>query len=206
MGLTSNVVPNGPILSAWGNETRDRALQVFVSAAERGTQWPTPPEGAHSYLRDTDSIYVFNGTAWVWAAGAPLGARLSITGSVNIPDASAYQVAWNAAPWNNGMTTTLGGDAGITVVEAGIYLMTCNVIYNYNGSNALNRMSLTVNGAQTGGDVAAMMAAAGTLGLGLSIANQMSLAAGDKVRTIMAQGSGNAAGISTASHLSLVRQ
>ena len=74
MGLTANVVANTPILSAWGNEIRDRSVQNFASAAERASQWVAPPEGAVSYLRDVDLLSFWNGTAWLDFAAASTGA------------------------------------------------------------------------------------------------------------------------------------
>lgn len=73
MGLTANVVPGAPILSAWGNEVRDRSVQVFANAAERTSQWVAPPEGACSYLRDVDTFEVMNGTAWRLPWALPWG-------------------------------------------------------------------------------------------------------------------------------------
>lgn len=64
MGLTANVVAEAPILSAWGNEIRDRTIQNFATAAERAAQWTAPPEGAASYLRDVDRLEIYDGTSW----------------------------------------------------------------------------------------------------------------------------------------------
>jgi hypothetical protein len=65
MGLTANVVANTPILSTWGNELRDRSVQVFATVAERSAQWPTPPNGAVSWITATLTLHVFNGAVWV---------------------------------------------------------------------------------------------------------------------------------------------
>lgn len=65
MGITANVVADAPILAAWGNEIRDRTVQVFASVAERSAQWTAPPEGAFSYIRDVDQVHIFDGTGWV---------------------------------------------------------------------------------------------------------------------------------------------
>lgn len=73
MGLTPNVVAGAPILSAWGNEVRDRSVQVFANAAERTAQWVAPPEGAASYLRDVDTMEVYHGTAWRLPWAMPWG-------------------------------------------------------------------------------------------------------------------------------------
>lgn len=205
MALTADVVANTPILSTWGNETRNRALQVFATIAERTAQWPAPPTGAHSYIVANKSVYLYDGAAWVWMAGAPLGARLTIVGTVNVPNANPWVVAFNTVSFVNGATTATGAAAGITVSETGIYLVTLNVIWNYNGADALSRLSITVDGAIAGG-AAGMWPGPGTVGTGLMVANQLSLTAGQKVAGLLVQGSGNAAPVSTDSHLAVVRQ
>jgi len=205
MGITPNVVANTPILSTWGNETRDRAMQVFATIAERSSQWPTPPNGAHCFVTATGSVYVYAGGAWVWMAGTPLGARLTMVGAVSVPNASPYTVAWDTVSWNNGTTTATGGSAGITVLETGIYLVTANVILSYNGASAMSRLQLQVNGVASG-DTAVQMVGTATIGLGLTIAHTLSLTAGQKVSTLNSQGSSNAAAIRSDSHLAVTRQ
>lgn len=65
MGFTANVVDGNIILAAWGNEVRDRTLQVFATEAERDAQWAAPPNGAHCVTADTYVIWVREGSAWV---------------------------------------------------------------------------------------------------------------------------------------------
>lgn len=65
MGLTANVVANTPILSGWGNEIRDRTVQNFTSATQRSSQWPSPPDGAVSWLADINALQVYDGTTWL---------------------------------------------------------------------------------------------------------------------------------------------
>jgi hypothetical protein len=64
MALTPNVASAAPITSAWGNEIRDRSVQVFASAAARAAAWTSPPEGAVSYLADVDALDFWTGSAW----------------------------------------------------------------------------------------------------------------------------------------------
>ncbi len=92
MAKTPDVVDGGIIQSSWGNEIRNRTIQVFASAAERASQWPTPPRGAISYLNDVGNLWVHNGTAWgifpvndlVSSAGATFtGSVRLINGTIN---------------------------------------------------------------------------------------------------------------------------
>lgn len=41
-----------------------KLVMVFNSATDRSTRLSAPTEGMLSYLKDTDSYYFFNGTAW----------------------------------------------------------------------------------------------------------------------------------------------
>jgi hypothetical protein len=53
----------------------DQAVMVFNDAAARDTAIPSPIEGMVVYLKDTDGLLSYSGTAWVPAAsGASLGA------------------------------------------------------------------------------------------------------------------------------------
>ena len=128
-----------------------------------------------------------------------------MSGAVNIPSGAGWQVAWDVVSWNNGMTTTTGGSAGITIIEPGIYMVTADVIWSYNGATAVSRVDINVDGAFAGSGCSTM-SGAGTLGLGVTIANQLQLAAGQKVTVLVAQGSGNSAPVRSDSHLAVVRQ
>lgn len=104
MGLTANVVAGAPVLSTWGNEIRDRTVQPFASAAERSAQWPTPPEGATSYLRDLDVFQVYDGTVWR-TPGKPYAQTIRIAG-----DLSLNSAAW--ATVNTSLDLVVAATAG----------------------------------------------------------------------------------------------
>lgn len=65
MGFTPNVVDGDIILASWGNQIRDRTVQVFATVGERDTQWPSPPEGAMCYVTATGSWYVRGASQWL---------------------------------------------------------------------------------------------------------------------------------------------
>jgi hypothetical protein len=71
MGYIADVVANTPIAATWGNSIRNRVVMDFASAAERSSQWASPPEGALSYLRDVDQIYYYSGSAWIQLSAVP---------------------------------------------------------------------------------------------------------------------------------------
>jgi hypothetical protein len=67
----------GEILTAANVNTNlmDQAVMSFAGTAARGSAIPSPSEGMVSYLADSDSLSVYNGSSWIPAAsGATLGA------------------------------------------------------------------------------------------------------------------------------------
>jgi hypothetical protein len=58
------VAPGTTIASAWGNTTFDQTMQTYASAADRTNQWPTPNEGALSFLVDSHTPFIFRSGAW----------------------------------------------------------------------------------------------------------------------------------------------
>ena len=63
MALTAQPVPGNTILAAWGTEIRNRAIQVFGSAAEANT-WAAP-NGSVAFTTDTYRFRVRIAGAWV---------------------------------------------------------------------------------------------------------------------------------------------
>ena len=74
------------IASAWGNTTYDQTMQTFASAADRTNQWPSPNEGALSFLVDSHTAFLFRSGAW---HGLPMGFRASGTGPASQTDYQA---------------------------------------------------------------------------------------------------------------------
>jgi hypothetical protein len=61
----ANVVSGNTITSSWGNAIRDRTVQRYATAAARTSGHPSPVEGDLSYLQDSNTLWYYNGTAWV---------------------------------------------------------------------------------------------------------------------------------------------
>lgn len=103
MALTPNVVAGAPILSAWGNEIRDRTVQRFASAAARTSGWVAPPVGASSVLDDTPGVvWVYTGTTWLAQDWNAAWGIIAITGAitqVNSANAVTVDVAGAALTW-----------------------------------------------------------------------------------------------------------
>lgn len=69
----------------------DQIVAVYASAAARTAGWPTPPNGAVSYLQDhPGQLYVYNGTAWILAGSGAEIAHYEQATDVGIPGALSY--------------------------------------------------------------------------------------------------------------------
>lgn len=86
MSKTLDVVAGNIIDDAWGNEIRDRTLQVFASTAERDSQWPTVPNGAVCLTVDTYTRWIRRGGIW-----EPMWPRVtgSVVGSSTLANSTA---------------------------------------------------------------------------------------------------------------------
>lgn len=65
MAQIPDVAPNTPIASTWGNQIRDRTVAVFATTAERAAAITAPKLGQLAYIDATDTVTIYNGTAWV---------------------------------------------------------------------------------------------------------------------------------------------
>jgi hypothetical protein len=48
-----------------------RLVGTYVNATDRNTKVTAPLEGQYAFLKDTDTLTVWNGTAWVTAFATP---------------------------------------------------------------------------------------------------------------------------------------
>jgi len=64
MGLTPDVAAGTLIQSSWGNEIRNRTVQVFATVTERNN-WIAPPHGAIAVTTDTNTVWQRTATTWV---------------------------------------------------------------------------------------------------------------------------------------------
>lgn len=51
----------------------DQTIMVFAGTAERGSAIPSPSEGMHVYLQDTNAFEYWDGSAWQSQAGGGAG-------------------------------------------------------------------------------------------------------------------------------------
>lgn len=100
MTKTPDVVPMTGITSAWGNEIRNRTVQVFATASERDAQWPSPPPGAHCVTTDTGTRWAYIGGGW--RALTQINTASFGSGDVNYSAAGSQTLitaSYGAVPW-----------------------------------------------------------------------------------------------------------
>ena len=72
MSEMPDVISGETITSEWGNDIRDRTVQRYATVAARTASMPTPVEGDLSYLQDSNTVHVYNGSTWVKLAPVPV--------------------------------------------------------------------------------------------------------------------------------------
>jgi len=65
----------GEVLTAANVQTylMDQVIPVFADATARDAAITSPAEGQHCFLKDTDALQYYTGSAWVAAGGASVG-------------------------------------------------------------------------------------------------------------------------------------
>lgn len=120
MAKTTDVVAGGSILSAWGNEVRDRTVQVFASAGERDA-WAAP-EGSVCFQTDVSHMYVRRSGVWTYVSDRklPWATNVKQAGNVLASSGTVYadlsrngdrvsgELVWTAA--TNGFVGTVTVD------------------------------------------------------------------------------------------------
>jgi len=108
MTKTVDVVAGQNTLAAWGNEIRDRTIQVFATTTERDSAYPIPNRGQCCYVASNDlneGFWTYDGTAWrppwntAWGYWAGLiDTSANYTGVVAEQDVTASSVSWTPVP------------------------------------------------------------------------------------------------------------
>jgi len=113
----------------------NQSVATFASSAERASAYPSPPEGALTFLRDTDRLEVWRGAAWELPANIPRGEAAALVKTVN---AEVWQPEGDCA-------CTLGP---ITLPAGRIYHLQLNTLIILPGINESLSVFLTHNGAK----------------------------------------------------------
>jgi len=127
---------------------QDQVVQVYADSSARGSALGTAvAEGMASYVKDTDSFEVYDGTGWVPVSVDAAWVTAGTAGQILISNGTA-DPSWVAAE-----TTLTSGTSGFTAVSAGTAGLSYQpVSHNYiiNGAFDINQReftSTTTNGA-----------------------------------------------------------
>jgi hypothetical protein len=92
-----------------------QTVMVFANSAARTSAIASPQEGMVSYLKDTDAVEKYNGSAWVSIAGAaPSGLTLIKTQTIGTTVSSVTVTDAFSSTYDNYVITIAGGAASTT--------------------------------------------------------------------------------------------
>lgn len=100
----TTLVAGTTITASWANaNVRDQTIPVFASAASRDSAVTSPIEGMHAYTSDTNTLWFYTGSAWLFLKGPPPRFRLTggATGQTGVATATN-----TTATWANGTEVT----------------------------------------------------------------------------------------------------
>jgi hypothetical protein len=131
----------------------DQSVMTFGSATARDAAIDTPLEGQVTYLRDIDSLSVYNGTQWItnrpimtFAGTAARGSAIpspTLGMYTHLEDAPARTQFWNGSAWVSPMGLTLLNNTTFSAST----LVRVNSIFTADYDSYLIRVQITANSA-----------------------------------------------------------
>ena len=139
-GLGRKVWAAGDVLAAAdvNGYLMDQAVMVFDDAAARTSAIATATEGMITYLKDSNGLFYYDGSAWTVVGLDPItftsstataytvtssdaGSYLQFTnaGTVTISTATAFTAGQQVQILADGTALTIAGDGGVTLAGAG---------------------------------------------------------------------------------------
>jgi hypothetical protein len=114
IGSQTNVPdPGSPITSPWAQDTARKIVHTFANVAARDA-WSTRPDGAMCVTTDTDTLWLWNGTAWSAVA------RQS--------DLDARYVNVDGDTMSGNLVVSSGAGPNVTLQTAGRIESLCNLV------------------------------------------------------------------------------
>jgi len=171
-----------------------QTVMVFADAAARTSAIASPQEGMISYLKDTNSVEYYSGSAWTPVSG---GGGVSFTGcslydttsTQSISNNTATLITWDSENFDtSAFHSTSSNTSRITIPtgKAGYYMFTT---YGFFDSNALGnrRIDIRKNGSLIRSWPSSSTTSTFT---GLNLTCVLSLAVGDYIEVAVFQSSG----------------
>jgi hypothetical protein len=121
-GLGLKTFVTGDVLTA--ADTNGYLMQgvwVFANATARDAAVTSPQEGNMCYLKDTDAVQYYSGSAWVAVGGASAytGAKVILTSSQSISNNVDTTILWPAEVWDTSSIHDTSTNTGRLTVPAG---------------------------------------------------------------------------------------
>ena len=191
----TTLVAGTTITASWANaNVRDQTIPVFASAATRDSSVTSPIEGMHAYTSDTNTLWFYTGSAWLFQSGPPPRFRLTGGGAGQTGVVTATNTN---CTWANGTEVT-DTEAAIAIgtgvftcpaALAGRWLFEYSVAYDANGTGVRYAWLSHSAGPRLYGrmNMINLNAAAGEL---LSASAEIVLAAAETVVVVVHQTSG----------------
>jgi len=139
-GLGRKVFTSGEVLTAANVQgyRQDQVVQVYDDATDRSTVLGTAvAEGMVTYLKDVNTVQVYDGTGWVVVTSDPTitdqtapytiastdagqYVRITNAGTVTIANTTNFDPAQNVAVFADGTALTIVGDGNVTLSGDGV--------------------------------------------------------------------------------------
>lgn len=132
-----------------------QGVWTFASATARDAAVTSPQEGNMCYLKDTDTVQYYSGSAWtaVSAATSYVGVGLTKSATQAITTATYTAVSWDGEGWDtNAYHDNVTNNSRVTIPsgKAGKYLVTVNIIYAASATGSIRLVNIYKNGTGTG--------------------------------------------------------
>jgi len=177
-----------------------QGVWTFANATARDAAVTSPQEGNMCYLKDTDAVQYYSGSAWTAVGGSSGAVGVSLTKSAVqvISNATQTAVTWDGEVYDtNSYHDNVTNNSRVTIPsgKAGKYLITSTVNYN-NAGGTIRSINVYKNGVASF-DVAVGNNGASNCTVVHSVI--MDLAVADYIQIFTLQNSGGNANVSATS-------
>jgi hypothetical protein len=145
-GLGFKTFVTGDVLTA--ADTNGYLMQgvwVFANATARDAAVTSPQEGNMCYLKDTDAVQYYSGSAWTAVAGATFaGCYLTKSAAQSLSNATDTAITWDTESFDVGSYHSVATNTSritIPAGKAGYYLLNAQLLY---GANATGNRVISV--------------------------------------------------------------